>query len=162
MVPARYCNDCSTASSSEPRKRQGVDCRIGALLCLLAVVVQVSLTSMHAWHSVAEDPVIAPKRVRWLRPLQGKSTPGTVFAALDIRPQAPSAALPCPLCWVLSQSRSVVVTQSHIAPLMPTATARGTVTVHRLAQPYRLPLSPRAPPSPVVYMSGEIPSGFLV
>ena len=162
MAPARYCNDRSPANSSRPGKRQDVHRRIGTLLCLLTVVVQVGLTPMHAWHRVAEDPVTAPERFRWVHPPQGKSTPGTVFAALDIRLQAPSAALPCPLCWVLSHSRNVVVTQSHVAPLTPTASARGTVAVHRPAQPCRLPLSPRAPPSPSVYRLGEIPAGFLV
>jgi hypothetical protein len=156
MVPARAYHARSIADTQQrPSKKQPANLCLGTLLCFFAVVVQVGLTSTHAWHQAAEAPVTAPEHVHWPPLPQGQATPANVFAALDMRPRALSAALPCPLCWALSQSRHVVMTESRVGPLTPTASEPETVAAPRLTQPCRLPLSPRAPPSPSVDRSGK-------
>ena len=79
--------------------------RLGALLGLLALVLQVTLPTLHTWQVAAEHTAASWQRPGPLAALQVQADEPALFAVDNTAARAPHNPLLCPVCQVLSRSR---------------------------------------------------------
>jgi hypothetical protein len=136
------CNSRPPGCSTGARWNSGgVRSRVGALLCLLALALQLTDQAVHMWEVATAQGVVAV-------PLVLGSEPSTTLVAVDHIPQRPphNPAL-CSVCRALSRLQVCLLMQSWTTRI--SATGAWLVPI-RTAHVCNLSLSataPRAPPS---------------
>jgi len=120
--------------------------RAGALLCLLALLVQLALAMEHTW-DVSIEATAASVALASQQPSTGHGDPRASFKAVKVQHRASHDPLLCPVCQLLSQAKIGMTSHGPGVFLLPVSSAL------LLGSPfYRSDLdlaasAPRAPPS---------------
>jgi len=78
--------------------------RAGALLCLLALLVQLALAVEHAW-DVSIEATAASAALASQQPSTGSGDTRALFKAVKVQRRASHDPLLCPVCQLLSQAK---------------------------------------------------------
>jgi hypothetical protein len=78
--------------------------RTGALLCLLALLVQLALAVEHAW-DVSIEATAASAALASQQPSTGSGDTRALFKAVKVQRRASHDPLLCPVCQLLSQAK---------------------------------------------------------
>jgi hypothetical protein len=117
-----------------------------ALLCLLALVLQVALPLVHAWYTAAGGDGAAPPTPAWASTGRVDSSPVLrPSVALESRHWHHDPAL-CQVCKTLTQARHYVFTPARAIDLVSSLVLGSLPGVHHHGDPHSSATSPRAPP----------------
>src|SRR6185295_12530545 len=84
--------------------RRETSYRVGALLCLLALLVQLALAVEHTWE-VAIEATAASAALASQQPSTGPGDTRAIFKAAPVQRRASHDPLLCPVCHLLSQAK---------------------------------------------------------
>jgi hypothetical protein len=117
-----------------------------ALLCLLALLLQVALPLVHAWYTATGGDSAAPPTPAWTSTGRAGSSPVLrPSAALEARHWHHDPAL-CQVCKTLTQARHYVFTPGRAIDLASSRVLGSLPAVHHHGDPLSSATSPRAPP----------------
>ena len=89
---------------SPHRARRETTYRAGALLCLLALLVQLALAVEHTW-DVSIEATVASAALASQQPSTGPGDTRATFKAVKVQRRASHDPLLCPVCQLLSQAK---------------------------------------------------------
>ena len=117
-----------------------------ALLCLLALVLQVALPLVHAWYAATGGDGAAPQTPAWTLTV-GAGTPPVLRASVDPAPRHwhHDPAL-CQVCQTLTQARNYVLTPACAIAIASNRVPCPLPVAQHHGDPLASATSPRAPP----------------
>ena len=117
-----------------------------ALLCLLALVLQVALPVVHAWYAATGGDGAAPQIPAWTLTVRAGSPP-VLRASVDpeSRHWHHDPAL-CQVCKTLTQARHYVLTPARAIDIASSRVPCPLPFVHHHGDPHASATFPRAPP----------------
>ena len=102
--------------------RRETSYRAGALLCLLALLVQLALAVEHTWE-VSIEATAASAALASQQPSTGPGDTRALFRAATVQRRMSHDPLLCPVCQLLSQAKNGITLQGPGVFLLPTSFA---------------------------------------
>ena len=102
--------------------KRTISYRAGALLCLLALLVQLALAVEHTWE-VAIEATAASAALASQPPATGPGDTRAIFKAVKAQRRASHDPLLCPVCQLLSQAKIGITSHGPGIFLLPISSA---------------------------------------
>ena len=117
-----------------------------ALLCLIALVLQLALPVVHAWYAATGVDIAVPLAPAWTLTVKADSLP-VLLSSTDPEPRRwhHDPAL-CQVCQTLTQARNYLLTPARAVDMAGSRAQCLPPAVYDHCDPYASAASPRAPP----------------
>jgi hypothetical protein len=141
MNPTRRHQGKYTKTSGVDNKR-----RRFALLCLIALLLQLTLPVIHAWYAATGGDGAVPQTPPWTLTVRAGSPPA-LLASVDPAPRHwhHDPAL-CQVCKTLTQARNYVLTPARTIDIVSNRVPCPLPVAQHHGDPLASATSPRAPP----------------